>query len=375
MEVDGPRHERLWLDTLLPDTLRPDTIGDRDNDGVNDDRDNCPTISNPSQVDGDDDGVGDLCDNCPGDNNADQIDSDNDTLGDACDNCAQIQNADQNDGDDDGVGDACDNCPGDKNSDQADTDKDGVGNECDNCVDKANKGQGNQDNDLFGDACDNCPGDHNNAQDDLDNDQIGDICDKDIDGDTLNNANDPTPLLRNSPIYTKAPGQNLGDYIATSGWEAIGDALCTKSETESLRHARLGPTAVTLPVNQAIQARVQVSAIGPGSRAWAGISARVDSLNPYTAYNCVVDLAHQRLQLLYRASAGDLLLQESGNGTVTGSKATLRLTAKGSELTCEVVGTNIKLLTVDQKLTQGTVGFLTYQAKACFDQLIVTNMP
>ena len=44
------------------------TCVDSDEDGINDDRDNCPTVSNPDQKDTDQDGVGDACEEknlCP----------------------------------------------------------------------------------------------------------------------------------------------------------------------------------------------------------------------------------------------------------------------------------------------------------------------
>jgi hypothetical protein len=39
-----------------------DPIADADNDGIADDRDNCPNTVNPNQEDGDDDGIGVACD-------------------------------------------------------------------------------------------------------------------------------------------------------------------------------------------------------------------------------------------------------------------------------------------------------------------------
>jgi hypothetical protein len=59
---------------------------DSDDDGVCDEADNCPSVSNQDQADSDGDGVGDACDNCPNTANNDQADSDGDKLGDGCDN-------------------------------------------------------------------------------------------------------------------------------------------------------------------------------------------------------------------------------------------------------------------------------------------------
>ena len=41
------------------------TCVDTDGDGINDDRDNCPNVSNPDQKDTDQDGVGDACESVP----------------------------------------------------------------------------------------------------------------------------------------------------------------------------------------------------------------------------------------------------------------------------------------------------------------------
>ena len=46
---------------------------DMDNDGILNERDNCPKTANSDQKDTDGDGIGDACDNCPETNNRDQV--------------------------------------------------------------------------------------------------------------------------------------------------------------------------------------------------------------------------------------------------------------------------------------------------------------
>lgn len=65
----------------------PAPAADFDADGVADELDNCPAVSNPNQVDIDGDKVGNLCDNCLNVANADQADADGDGVGDVCDAC------------------------------------------------------------------------------------------------------------------------------------------------------------------------------------------------------------------------------------------------------------------------------------------------
>jgi hypothetical protein len=204
-------------------------LEDRDEDGVGDDFDNCPEVSNADQLntdgandggdacddDDDDDTVDDGDDNCPWTFNDDQDNTDGeDDGGDACDddddddgvddvvdNCAFVANASQDDNDFDGLGDDCDddddnddvdddddNCPWTANDDQSDLDSDDEGDVCDDDID---------DDDVLNDD-DNCPEDANTKQADLDLDGWGDECDVDIDGDGVDDDDDNCVEDRNS---------------------------------------------------------------------------------------------------------------------------------------------------------------------------------
>jgi len=109
-----------FLDTdgdKIADCVDPDD----DNDGVLDDKDNCPLVKNADQSDADGDDEGDACD----------PDDDNDGVDDTKDNCPLVANPTQQDTDADGLGNVCDNCPLVSNVGQQDWDKDGAGDACD----------------------------------------------------------------------------------------------------------------------------------------------------------------------------------------------------------------------------------------------------
>jgi len=155
-------------DTGTSGTDDPTADGDRDDDTVLDDVDNCPDTANTDQQDGDADAIGDVCDNCPETENSGQADSDGDGIGDACDN---------DDMDEDGILDDEDNCPTIANADQTNSDLDKLGDACDNCATDPNKSQLDGDGDEIGDICDNCPEVENIGQEDEDMDRLGDACD------------------------------------------------------------------------------------------------------------------------------------------------------------------------------------------------------
>ena len=209
---------------------------DIDGDGIINELDNCPCISNPDQMDQDNDGIGDDCDNCPTKYNPLQEDTDGDGVGDVCDNCPIKYNPNQEDIDGDHIGDSCDNCPSVVNPRQADFDLDGIGDNCDsdidgdgvlneldddqdgdgiadsidNCTLHFNPSQYDSDNDSIGDACDNCPLNYNPQQEDLDGDGRGDACDNDIDGDGIPNDSDNCPYIPN-PDQSDMDCDGIGD--------------------------------------------------------------------------------------------------------------------------------------------------------------------
>jgi len=132
-----------------------DGTSDRDNDGVADDNDDCPdtygTKSNGCpEEDSDDDGTPNDDDPCPRDPD------------DNCDDPVE-----DTDSDNDGVEDGEDNCPNTANSDQRNTDGDNNGDACDP----------DNDNDGVEDTQDNCPQSPNAEQQDRNNNGLGAVCD------------------------------------------------------------------------------------------------------------------------------------------------------------------------------------------------------
>lgn len=140
----------ITLSILISCTSEEDPLPDTDNDGIVDEEDNCPLVSNPDQKDSDGDGIGDAC----------EEDSDGDGIIDELDNCPMTSNPDQEDADEDGIGDAC----------ESDMDEDGVIDDDDNCPEVANPDQKDSDGDGMGDACDptTVPQDKENIQASLD---------------------------------------------------------------------------------------------------------------------------------------------------------------------------------------------------------------
>ncbi|MBX2880510.1 MAG: thrombospondin type 3 repeat-containing protein [Granulosicoccus sp.] len=196
---------------------------DSDADTILDIEDNCPTVSNPEQLDTDADGIGDACDSLPAN------DSDGDGILDTEDNCPAVSNPEQFDTDADGIGDACeslpandsdgdgfldieDNCPTVSNPEQLDIDADGIGDACDSLPVNDSDGDGILDTE------DNCPAVSNPEQLDTDADGIGDACEPDADPGTDNESNvDSDADLEGSAFYS------TGNNSARLTGPVIGD--------------------------------------------------------------------------------------------------------------------------------------------------------
>ena len=93
-----PSWRGFFVEDYTPQT--PNVPIDIDFDGVEDSKDNCPTVKNPDQANTNGDDLGDACQ---------MSDLDKDGVTDFQDNCRYAANPDQKDEDNDGIGDACEN--------------------------------------------------------------------------------------------------------------------------------------------------------------------------------------------------------------------------------------------------------------------------
>lgn len=91
----NPKSDRAAPDGGAGDASQDGTVtsADRDGDGVDNAKDNCPDNANTDQGNEDGDTLGDACDLCPHLAGASTADADGDTIGDACDANAAVKDS------------------------------------------------------------------------------------------------------------------------------------------------------------------------------------------------------------------------------------------------------------------------------------------
>jgi hypothetical protein len=134
----GPNDKLWYVDAGTHRVIRLDPFFDEDGDGVYDEIDNCPSISNPGQFNHDSDADGDLCD----------LDDDNDSVPDTSDSCQLGDLGWTSNTNSDRDGDGCRD-----SSEDPDDDNDGVNDNLDDCSNGLLNWQSIPATDHDGDGC------------------------------------------------------------------------------------------------------------------------------------------------------------------------------------------------------------------------------
>jgi hypothetical protein len=198
----------------------------------------------------------------------------------------------------------------------------------------------------------------------------------DSDGDGIPDDLDPRPQTADTVLYLAAKlGAAAGEQLTVpkASWGPQGDLFCHTSSGNKVEWTLLQKS---LPADQLVETVVEVTGVVPG---WphVGLLFRLTTpANKLNAYVCGIDLA-----------LGSLIIGRFWNGgyygdygaSAAGSIPTspwprtyrLRASAKGSALSCELVGGGPALTEQQTLFSSGTVGLAAIDANACFKSLVV----
>ncbi|MCA9668641.1 MAG: thrombospondin type 3 repeat-containing protein [Myxococcales bacterium] len=238
-----------------------------------------------------------------------------------------------------------------------------------------------RDKDSIPDSLDNCPDDPNPNQSDIDGDKLGDVCDPDIDGDTLPNGVDPRPTIKDTVYYYNNGADTLDDCERLGGsWSKMGTRVCQGdySDTWGLK---LLPNILSVG-DYLVESAFSVSSKDPNvpQDYWPsiGLLFRIDKANgDWDGYDCLLDLDHKRLVIgvVTNNNSDWTELGAGANNSVPSSGPyRMRVTAKGNQLTCEIVG-GTKISVAHSGVGSGTAGVVADRVKGCYDYLLVTAAP
>lgn len=255
-------------------------VTDADGDGVPDDMDNCPALSNPDQQDFDDDGIGDVCDE---DRDGDGVDNDVDLFPD--------NPAEWADNDGDGLGDNAD--PDDDNDGYTDVD------EAANSTD---------------------PFDDTVTPPDFDGDHVSDLSDPDDDNDGVPDNDDAFPFDAlewadsdgdgtgdNADLFPDDPLEAFdfdGDGVGDNGDRCAATVLPDPVATQGLGQNRWMVDADGIWITNAKKIKKQYTLADTGGCGCADIMDAMELGNGHLKFGCASGVLDDWMALIGSAGKG-----------------------------------------------------------------------